>query len=363
MERLPVLLELEEASRAALVPPVEALQRAQQCLEMALEGHESWRALKQLQAREDAGEWLDVMESDVLRDRLLQALASDPDFMAWQFVDAALGCLDANERAKVATLVEPASLSLEPADVMPIAPAAPTVVPALSPPTLEPLFVPCDHHSQVSVPPTRGLSLRIPTLQRHDMRSRGDTRALVDAEYAVRTSAVVAARASDAPRSFDEARTLSGMVPTPVPPGPLEADDTRFDIHAIGIEEADVHIVVRSSKPAAMIETRLPPLPLTEPGQKLPRASRASNLKWSDEPEDARDGYRPVGSAMDEAQVTIIAVGVHSEAETRATRRALGIAPDRENQMRRFFKALAGDEATYPTTVREADVSVVLKRD
>ena len=76
-----------------------ALRSAEAHLEAALASQSDWRALQQLQAREDAGEWFDVIESDLLRERLTLSLAAEPAFMAWQFVDAALACLAAGEHA------------------------------------------------------------------------------------------------------------------------------------------------------------------------------------------------------------------------------------------------------------------------
>ena len=119
--------------------------------------------------------------------------------------------------------------------------------------------------------------------------------------------------------------------------------DTQFDTHAVGIEEADVQIIARSEPANTYVDARLPPSPLTERGGRLPRASRATAVKWADQIEDQPEDFRPVGSAMDEAQVTIIDVATKSEAQSRAERRALGVAPDRETQMRRFLKALSGE--------------------
>ena len=66
-------------------------------------------------------------------------------------------------------------------------------------------------------------------------------------------------------------------------------------------------------------------------------------MKWADSEEKEAVDFRPVGSALDEAQVSIIATGSKSEAQFRAERRALGVAPDREQQMRRFLSALSGE--------------------
>ena len=73
------------------------------------------------------------------------------------------------------------------------------------------------------------------------------------------------------------------------------------------------------------------------------RPSRAPVAKWADNDPDEGDDYRPVSSALDEAQVTIIATSDQNEARARAERRSLGVAPDREVQMRRFLRALSGD--------------------
>ena len=104
-----------------------------------------------------------------------------------------------------------------------------------------------------------------------------------------------------------------------------------------------MQIIARSEPANTYVNARLPPSPLTERGGRLPRASRATAVKWADQIEDQPEDFRPVGSAMDEAQVTIIDVATKSEAQSRAERRALGVAPDRETQMRRFLKALSGE--------------------
>ena len=104
-----------------------------------------------------------------------------------------------------------------------------------------------------------------------------------------------------------------------------------------------MQIIIRPAPADTLVDARLPPSPLTERGGRLPRASRSTTVKWADQVEDEAVDFRPVGSAMDEAQVTIIDVAAKGEAQSRAERRALGVAPDRETQMRRFLKALSGE--------------------
>jgi hypothetical protein len=112
----------------------------------------------------------------------------------------------------------------------------------------------------------------------------------------------------------------------------------------IGIEEADVQIFRHATSRPAILNTKLPPLPLMDrPATAPARLGRAPVAKWADNDAGEPDDYRPIGSAMDEAQVTIISTREQDEARSRAERRALGIAPDREAQMKRFLKALSGE--------------------
>ena len=298
--------------------PAEALLRTKDCLEADLAQLEAWRALKQLEARETAGEWFDVVESDVLRDRLVKALSAEPIYLAWQFVEIAIDCL-----AGGAGAVE------QPHE------ALPENACALAAPAAAPPHAAMGRTATVSVPgaeTARELATRIPTLQLRDGRSARLTAPIADGVTAAMpppaaNSAPMATHARPVAQSGDDAADL---------------DDTLFDARAIGIEEADVQIVARPA-PARIIETRLPPLPLTERGARLPRVSRSTAVKWADQADDDNGDYRPVSSAMDEAQVTILDLAAKSEAQSRAERRALGVAPDREGQMRRFLRALSGE--------------------
>jgi hypothetical protein len=276
------------------------------------------------------------MESDELRQRLTRALAAEPEFMARQFVEAALSCLEAGLQTRQAgtTMADtetvaqfqpaPASSHSTPrsADAAsntdhPSPPDATPLVPVAVPVSI--VDPPAGPASQPS--PPRALSQRIPTLLPHDGRPPEPTAA---AEIMI-----IARPHPSAPR-------------LPVPAAG-DADATRFDPHAIGLEEADVQIVTRTPTAAPLLDARLPPLPLNNQSPKPLRPSRAPVAKWADTDADQPDDYRPIGSALDEAQVTIIAVDHADEARTRAERRALGVAPDREGQMRRFLKALSGD--------------------
>ena len=304
--RLPAIASDVSICDASHARSHAALQTALQHLETTLNHNEEWRALQQLIAREDAGEWFDVIESDVLRDRLARSLVAEPAFMAWQFVDAALACLDAADQATVATRA--ASLDAH-------APAAEAT--AIAVPTATPV-------AAIAGRAEIGLAMRIPTLEPHMGRS-----------VAVRDQP-----SANAAPSRNAATAQYNHIE------PAHMAETRFEREAIGIEEADVKIVVRRpSKP--LIEARLPPSPFderaTERGGRLPRASRATAVKWADAADDSAHEFRPVGSALDEAHVAIIVTGSQTEAQSRAARRALGVAPDREQQMRRFFNALSGE--------------------
>ena len=340
--------------------PITALQQARECLELNLERHDAWRALKQLEARETAGEWLDVMESDILRDRLTLELSAESDFMAWQFVDAAMACLDADAMATAAVPPDTSASETTPvidptcgaAETSANDPPAPDIsqsgtIPATSEGDQRTTPDATMPPAAVLVPQMRDLSRRIPTLMPHEGRD-------------------VSWRSAPAERSFDvpilPATPTPGTATQPValPPPPARAVlptgptavaeeraaqpfETYFDGTATGIEEAEVQIIKRSAPANPIIDARLPPLPLTEPDGRLPRASRSTAVKWADNDDNQSVDFHPVGSAMDEAQVTIIPVSTQNEAETRAGRRALGVAPDRETQMRRFLKALQGE--------------------
>lgn len=319
-----------------------ALAHARGCLEASLEKNDAWRALKQLQAREDAGEWLDVMEGDVLRDRLTVALSAEPDFMAWQFVDAAIACLDAGHKVKLAPLPANSAESVSAAAAAALqvdsqAEHEPAV--ALEQADVAAARVAQRTPQEAAIPQMRELSTRIPTLLPHDGRfgeSRDATVHIVPA--AVTPVALQTMESADTGSS----KTLGATADADSDEDD-HADDTQFDSHAVGIEEADVQIIIRPAPADTLVDARLPPSPLTERGGRLPRASRSTTVKWADQVEDEAVDFRPVGSAMDEAQVTIIDVAAKGEAQSRAERRALGVAPDRETQMRRFLKALSGE--------------------
>ena len=294
---------------AGLSASKAALEHARTCLETALADSEDWRALKQLEAREANGEWFDVVESDVLRDRLTLKMAAAPEFIAWQFVDAAIGCLQAGA---------PSTAGLD------LAPERASVLPSTA---TQPLSTGPEPQTSSSE-----LARRIPTLLAHDRRAptpRPDVPPAVDA----------------AQRALE--RALLSAVNATTDPAPDDgALPTRFAMAASSVAEADVQIVPRGDA-VTLIDARLPPLPLTErapkPGMRLPRVSRVAALKWA-EPEAGEDAdYRPIGSALDEAQVSIIDKATQSEAQARAERRALGVAPDREQHMRRFLRALVGE--------------------
>lgn len=324
--------------------PSVTLWLAQQQLELILDRNEDWRALRQLQAREEAGEWFDVIESDVLRARLTRSLAAEPSFMAWQFIDAARGCLaagmpgEANLQTEIQGLTySPVTEILAPLIAVPSGgPATSSADPAEAVPLAE-LVVANPFVPQLDLAPVNAaLAARIPTLQRHD--NNGVSQRISNiAPYQA------ALEASDEPTR--PTRAIETRAALDVDPADDDAASTQFGREAIGIAEAEVVIISRQPQPS-LIEARLPPLPLidhhVERGGRLPRVERASAVKWVDGSEDATD-YRPIGSAMDEAQVAIIDTASKSQAQSRADRRALGIAPDRESQMKRFLGALSGE--------------------
>lgn len=329
--------------------PLATLELARMRLETALDANDDWRAMRQLEAREAAGEWLDVMESDALRQRLTQALAAHPEFMAWQFADAAIACLHSGGRAATAAAsamtaidaeFQPAAdaettAATQPVTVATAPPAEPAATPlipvtshALAPPPVAAAPEQDEHVIRalpmaLPSPPTRGLSQRIPTLLPHDTRAT-DLQP-IERMLALTTLAPDLAVHADALRAT------------------ADAEATHFDPHAIGADEAEVQIVTRTPTARPLLNTRLPPLPLGHQPLRPTRPSRSPVAKWADTETGQSDDYRPIGSALDEAQVTIIAVAADNEAKTRAERRALGVAPDRENQMRRFLKALSGE--------------------
>ena len=310
--------------------PRAALERARCSLELKLAESEDWRALKQLEAREAAGEWFDVIESDVLRDRLTVAVAAAPEFMAWQFIDAALGCLDAGAQATTPisnttaiAAARPDGPTLPPPDaaaqpVRELAQRIPTLLAIAGRPAARPAA------AQLVAPTAPDLGLAVGPSP-VDLAQNALSLALIGAVHSAEEQAAAAAA-----RDADD----------------LEA--TRFATAATGIEEAEVQIIVR--RPAtSLIDTRLPPSPLTERGAAHglhPRVHRAPTLNSADPAADRDDDdadWRPRASALDEAHVAIIPTSMQSGARSRAERRALGVAPERERHMRRFLKALAGE--------------------
>ena len=289
----------------------DALVDARRQLETVLAEQPAWCALAQLQSR-STDRTVRAPDRDAY-DRLTDTLSALPLFTAWQFVDTALTFLAAEPR------LPPPRETAKHVTTSTAQGESPPVVDA---PTARP-----------TAPP--GLSTRIPTLHAHD-RDFGARIAQVHVENAPppsRAGGLFAETTAD---------TRSEAADRPLPA--YDDAGTRFVSEATGIEEAEVRIVVRQP-PKPLIDARLPPSPFDERrperGEKLPRASRATAVKWADD-EDVTD-FRPVSSAMDEAQVSIIATGAKPEADQRAERRALGVAPDREQHMRRFLKALSGE--------------------
>lgn len=78
------------STRALQATRDAALRSALEHLEAVLQGSTAWRALQQLDERERNGEWLDVIESDLLRASLLEDLAREPTYLAWRDVSTAL---------------------------------------------------------------------------------------------------------------------------------------------------------------------------------------------------------------------------------------------------------------------------------
>jgi hypothetical protein len=334
-----------DTAPAVTGPSLQAILEARRSLEAVLVTDENWRALQQLLARENAGEWIDVVESDVLRDHLTTALAAQPAFMAWQFVDAARACIETAH--SVANDVEGAACEAGPVKTIDAAFFAVEPEPVVIAPLVnsEP-----DHARAVpssQYPVSQLLATRIPTLQVHE--KRGQEKQLTAPE-----STHYLALPTPHPEEPEILRQPTNIITSDLK-GQLQARsaspssdpaNTLFQSEAVGIEEAEIEIVIRQPK-KQLLDARLPPLPLTNGAQSsTPRkhkAGRTTAVKWIDPNDGADPDYRPVSSALDEAQVSIIATGTKSEAQSRAERRALGIAPDRENQMRRFLSALSGD--------------------
>ncbi len=313
-------------------PSWVALAKARACLEVALEENEAWRALQQLEVREKTGEWLDVMESDELRRRLTRELAAEPDFIAWQFVDAAMACLKAavcthqSLGAGITTVLrETPQKDTDVADDT-VEQSVPLEVPSSSIAMASPTASASAPGATEPLSQARALSLRIPTLRPHDLKAQEPK---PQPPPLPPSSLITTALTTHAPARTQRVETAD--------------ESTLFDVKAVGVDEAEVRIVRHGAPAPTILNPRLPPLLLSDrPVPAQSRPSRAPVAKWTDN-DDVPDDYRPVGSALDEAQVTIISSRDQNEARARAERRALGIAPDREVQMRRFLKALSGE--------------------
>ncbi len=177
----------KRARPQALHQGMDALLEAKSQFERLLAGNDAWRELRSVESRYSNGVSERTDGVRMLRDQLTRRLASEPAFVAWQFVEAALSCLALD----TATREQPGG-----ADVTEAAPE--------------------DRMAR----DVRGLASRIPTLERTDRRTKVE------------------------------------------PASEWRSDDasTRFTSAAVGIEEAQVKIVMRKPvKP--LIEFSLPPLP------------------------------------------------------------------------------------------------------
>ncbi len=297
---------------ASLEHARSALHVALSKIESALASNGDWRALRQhasgLSDRPEFG-GLDASP------RLLAALSRDPAFTAMQAVQRALACLRSDPPA-VDAAPAATEVSIRARDVDENSAHQPNAVDATS------MLAP-----QNLVRPVLDLAMRIPTLRSHQGRAMGQR--LADL---IPTASDVPAKPADEADLYAEYRG--------------DIDTTRFTHEAVGIDEAEVKIT-RPAQPEPMLMPRLPPLPFSEQaierGGKLPRASRAATVRWADAPdEEPGHEFRPVASALDEAQVAIIVTTEKTEAQSRAERRALGVAPDREQHMHRFLKTLSG---------------------
>lgn len=307
-------------SEAMADPRCASLEHARTALHVALSEIESalasngdWQALRQHAS--GLSDRPEISELDALSPKLLAALSRDPAFAAMQAVQRALACLRSDpptvDAAPAATEVSIRARDVDENSAHPSNAVDATSMLA----------------AQNIVRPVLDLAMRIPTLRSHQGRAMGQR--LAD----------LMPTASDGPvKPADEADLYAEYRG--------DIDTTRFTHEAVGIDEAEVKIT-RQAHAEPMLVPRLPPLPFSEHaverGGKLPRASRAATVRWADAPdEDPGHEFRPVGSALDEAQVAIIVTTEKTEAQSRAERRALGVAPDREQHMHRFLKTLSG---------------------
>ncbi len=315
-------------------PVAEALLQARQGLEAILSGNGTGSTWQRLLADEGTDRSPGTNGPDTTKNGLMGALCADPAFKALQFIDAALACL---ADARRADLIEarPRDTEID-ADRTALVPAE----------------ISAAHEGVLQPPAGNGLATRIPVLLANE-RQPPRTGALrtsphhdsIEHRLALLNSAgAETGSKAETPGPVEIANAATPMRPDPELSEPIA---TRFQAEAIGIPEASVQIVVR--RPGkTVLDARLPPLPFAnltlELGGTASRNNRATPVKWIDPADGAEaSAFRPVGSAMDEAQVSIIAKSDQSPAQMRNERRALGIAPDREDRMRRFLSALSPD--------------------
>ena len=257
---------------------------------------------------------VDVVEGETLRDHLVAAVGGLPEFSAWQFVEAAIEALDDADtpRTPLCPCREPPPISSDRTDCArrrsarrPSAPRA------------------------ARYARTAPLAGRIPTLAQLDTRT--DERE---------------------PRGHDRAAPHADLPPRPSPlltdrfargPGPPPGTNRRSRpgcnaVHRYCRRDRRGRRPDRPPQPKEpLLDARLPPSPLSHeyrqpPSHRNPAAAcRAPNAPPSSNgparTPDTDDDYRPVASAMDEAQVAIIPVGTKSVAETPAPTAAPGRRP------------------------------------
>ena len=316
----------------------EALLKAKHGLTSLLAMNEHWHALQRLQAKEDADANLQNADGEVLKHQLISAASADPAFLAYQFVEAALACFNIGS-ASNATASEPVDAIFYPIDRseqnahhdLP----SQSYGPVLSQPP------------QSSVP--QDLSARIPMLTAHERRPMAQEHQTSDTiEHRITLLSAPSSETNSIDRYSQQSVTstaTAAIISAPVD----DPTATRFQSEAVGVAEAEVKIVSRPPK-KQLLDARLPPLPFAnrqhESQATHNRGNRSTAVKWTDSnPTADTSNYRPVGSALDEAQVSIIVTGQKSPAQSRADRRALGVAPDREDQMQRFLGALSPKES------------------
>lgn len=182
----------------------DTLLQAKQHFEMLLDGNDHWCALRQVQRRVCDDRPVEAEEARALQEQLTRALASEPAFIAWQFIEAALACLALDSS---------------------LAGSAPIGEHAIGSSADQRQVSGSLHANEVPglVNPKR-LAARIPVLAPADSR---DTAGLTTER-------------------------------------PDDADSTRFTSAAIGIEEAQVKIVPRKKAATPLIDLALPPLPFTQ---------------------------------------------------------------------------------------------------